>query len=82
MLSLVFRYEKHLVYSKILSAGKIGIVTILHERMHQLERFRGISGSGFDGLQPSLVMLTNSRQPFYIGDVAAFTVRADLLQIL
>ena len=41
-----------------------------------------ISGSGFDGLQSSLVMLTNSRQPFYIGDVAAFTVRADLLQIL
>ena len=41
MLSLVFRYEKHLVYSKILSAGKIGIVTILHERMQHIERFRG-----------------------------------------
>ena len=41
MLSLVFRYEKYLVYSTILSSSKIGIVTILHERMHQLERFRG-----------------------------------------
>ena len=36
----VFRYEKHLVYWRRLSNGDIGIVTILHERMHQIERFR------------------------------------------
>lgn len=36
----VSRYEKHLVYWKILSTGQIGIVTILHERMHQIDRFK------------------------------------------
>ncbi len=36
----VVRYEKHLVYWRRLSNGDIGIVTILHERMHQIERFR------------------------------------------
>jgi len=36
---LVSRYEKHFVYSKTLSTGQTGIVTILHERMHQIERF-------------------------------------------
>lgn len=36
----VFRYEKHLVYWRRLSNGDIGIVTILHERMHQIERFK------------------------------------------
>lgn len=35
-----YRYEKHIVYWKILANGDIGIVTILHERMHQIERFR------------------------------------------
>lgn len=35
-----FRYEKHFVYWKHLSNGTIGIVTILHERMHQIERFK------------------------------------------
>ncbi|MCB5364165.1 type II toxin-antitoxin system RelE/ParE family toxin [Pusillimonas sp. CC-YST705] len=35
-----FRYEKHFVYWRWLSDGDIGIVTILHERMHQIERFR------------------------------------------
>jgi len=35
----VFRYEKHLVYWRRLSNGDIGIVTVLHERMHQIERF-------------------------------------------
>ena len=35
-----FRYERHFVYWRYLSDGSIGIVTILHERMHQLERFR------------------------------------------
>lgn len=35
-----FRYEKHFVYWKRLDNGDIGIVTVLHERMHQIERFR------------------------------------------
>ena len=30
-----FRYEHHYVYWRRLSNGDIGIVTILHERMHQ-----------------------------------------------
>jgi len=36
----VFRYEKHFVYWKTLDNGDIGIVTVLHERMHQMGRFR------------------------------------------
>lgn len=36
----VFRYERHLVYWRHLGNGDIGIVTILHERMHQIDRFR------------------------------------------
>ena len=40
----VFRYEKHFVYWKTLSNGDIGIVTVLHERMHQMDRFRGDFG--------------------------------------
>ncbi len=35
-----FRYERHFVYWKRLANGDIGIVTILHERMHQIERFK------------------------------------------
>lgn len=35
-----FRYERHVVYWRWLSNGDIGIVTILHERMHQLDRFK------------------------------------------
>lgn len=35
-----FRHEKHVVYWRRLSNGDIGIVTILHERMHQIDRFR------------------------------------------
>ncbi|MDR1935526.1 MAG: type II toxin-antitoxin system RelE/ParE family toxin [Candidatus Accumulibacter sp.] len=35
-----FRYERHFVYWRRLSNGDIGIVTILHERMHQIDRFR------------------------------------------
>lgn len=34
------RYEKHFVYWKHLDNGDIGIVTILHERMHQIGRFK------------------------------------------
>lgn len=35
-----FRHEHHFVYWRRLSNGDIGIVTILHERMHQIERLR------------------------------------------
>lgn len=35
-----FRYEKHFVYWRWLSNGDIGVATILHERMHQIDRFR------------------------------------------
>lgn len=35
-----FIYEKHFVYWKYLSNDFVGIVTILHERMHQIERFK------------------------------------------
>ena len=36
----LFRYERHFVYWRTLPNGDIGIVTILHERMHQIDRFR------------------------------------------
>lgn len=36
----VCRYERHFIYWKTLAGGDVGIVTILHERMHQLDRFR------------------------------------------
>ncbi len=35
-----FRYKRHFVYWRSLPNGDIGIVTILHERMHQLEWFK------------------------------------------
>jgi toxin ParE1/3/4 len=35
-----FRYERHFVYWRNLPNGDIGIVTILHERTHQIDRFR------------------------------------------
>jgi len=35
-----FRHAKHVVYWRRLSDGDIGIVTLLHEKMHQIERFR------------------------------------------
>jgi toxin ParE1/3/4 len=34
------RCQNHYVYWRLLSDGTVGIVTILHERMHQIERFR------------------------------------------
>ena len=34
------RYERHFIYWRRLSNGDIGIVTILHEWMHQIDRFR------------------------------------------
>jgi plasmid stabilization system protein ParE len=35
-----FRHAHHVVYWRRLANGDIGIVTILHERMHQIDRFR------------------------------------------
>jgi toxin ParE1/3/4 len=37
----VCRYEKHFIYWRLLPDGAVGIVTVLHGRMHQIERFRG-----------------------------------------
>lgn len=34
------RHEHHYVYWRLLSGGEVGIVTVLHERMHQMDRFR------------------------------------------
>lgn len=39
-----FRHAHHFVYWRHLSGGDIGIVTILHERMHQMDRFRNDLG--------------------------------------
>lgn len=36
----VFRYRRHFVYWRRLDNGDIGIVTILHQRMHQMAHFR------------------------------------------
>lgn len=35
-----FRHAHHVVYWRRLLTGDIGVVTILHERMHQMDRFR------------------------------------------
>lgn len=35
-----FRHERHFVYWRHLPNGDIGIVTVLHERMHRIDRFR------------------------------------------
>lgn len=40
----VVRYERHVIYWRRLSNGDIGIVTILHERMHQIDRLREALG--------------------------------------
>ena len=32
------RYEHHTIYWKLLDNGLVGIVTILHERMHRIDR--------------------------------------------
>ena len=36
-----FQYKRHFVYWRHLSNGDTGNVTILHERMHQIDRFKG-----------------------------------------
>jgi plasmid stabilization system protein ParE len=41
-----FRYEQHVVYWRHLRNGDIGIVTILHARMHQIARFQEDFGEG------------------------------------
>lgn len=35
-----FRYEKHFIYWRRFKSGEIYVVTILHERMHHMDRFR------------------------------------------
>jgi toxin ParE1/3/4 len=35
----VCKYGRHFIYWKLLDDGVVGIVTILHERMHQIDRF-------------------------------------------
>lgn len=39
-----FRHGHHFIYWRRLSGGDLGIVTILHERMHQTDRFRNDLG--------------------------------------
>jgi toxin ParE1/3/4 len=34
------RYKSHFIYWKVLGDGAVGIVTILHARMHQIERLQ------------------------------------------
>jgi toxin ParE1/3/4 len=34
------RYEHYYIYWRMLSDGAVGIVTILHARMHQIDRFK------------------------------------------
>jgi toxin ParE1/3/4 len=36
----VGRYERHFIHWRVLPDGEVGIVAVLHERMHQIERFR------------------------------------------
>ncbi|MEP6784344.1 MAG: type II toxin-antitoxin system RelE/ParE family toxin [Sphingomonadales bacterium] len=36
----VCRYERHYVYWKVLTSDDVGIVTVLHERMHKIDRIR------------------------------------------
>lgn len=36
----VFRHERHFVYWRRLANGDVGIVTVLHERMHRIEPYR------------------------------------------
>ena len=34
------RHKRHVIYWKVLVDGAVGVVTVLHERMHQIERLR------------------------------------------
>lgn len=44
----VVRYGRHLIYWRELAGGEVGVVTVLHERMHQIARFREDFGSASD----------------------------------
>ncbi|WP_420382638.1 type II toxin-antitoxin system RelE/ParE family toxin [Novosphingobium sp.] len=35
------RYEHHYIYWRVLSDGSVGIITILHERMHRIDKLAG-----------------------------------------
>lgn len=39
------RHEHHYIYWRLLADGTVGVVTVLHERMHQLDRFREDRGA-------------------------------------
>ena len=39
-----YRHEHHFIYWRELDDGTVGIVTILHERMHQIGRYRSDFG--------------------------------------
>ena len=34
------RHEKHVIYWRVLADGAVGIATVLHARVHQMDRFR------------------------------------------
>lgn len=38
------RYERHVIYWKVLEDGVVGIVSVLHERMHQIDRLSELIG--------------------------------------
>jgi len=40
------KYKKHFVYWRYLGGGEVGIVTILHERMHQMKQFKNPEFNG------------------------------------
>lgn len=48
VVGFVARYERHLIYWRELANGEVGIVTVLHERMHQIARFREDFGADTD----------------------------------
>ena len=39
-----YRCESHYIYWRKLADGRVGIVTVLHKRMHQVARFREAQG--------------------------------------
>lgn len=39
------RHERHVIYWRVLDDGTVGIVTVLHERMHQIERIKDDLGT-------------------------------------
>lgn len=41
----VCRYERHLIYWKLLADGDVGIVTVLHDRIHQIDRLKDDFGT-------------------------------------